>query len=421
MKKDYTEDEYKSLLDMTSDEAVGRPAAAPHVGAKHAVSRSEYEQRKKAKEEGLEDSKRASGIIIVSSVVILVVCIIIAAIAVAIKVKSAKNDVEQKAINVINVAGEEISADLFTMFCVTFMEGSEFETVMKTTRGDEELCNAVKKHAVSYVEEYVCLYKEAEKAGITVTEEGLNNIRKQCEAVARAAGSDAEEYYRANYGVSLDTYVEVRANWLRADKYLSKLRGECDTSEASLKKVYDENYSQFAKADVTMIYFDISTNDEGANGFKESSAKAVFDEIKIADNINYFKVDEAKFSEAIKAQKDKNEFYEIGDNADGKTTVSGAHQKEFSELYESVIKMTPGELRFIKDKSAIFIVRCDSVYLFDSVKNSEELKTLAQELYITSTYESVRHSGEYDAELLSEYRSLDIENYVLEAVEVTGK
>ena len=86
----------------------------------------------------------------------------------------------------------------------------------------------------------------------------------------------------------------------------------------------------------------------------------------------------------------------------------------YPTLYETAIAMQVGEVRLIHDKTASFIIRCDAVRLFDSCKDSEELKQFARELYATEAYQKARYSDEYKAELASAYRSVKIIDFVTE-------
>lgn len=203
-------------------------------------------------------------------------CVTVAAVSVSVKKSVARRDAALKQEPVITVAGEEIGADVFRMFCANVIEGQDFENMLKTSIDDGALCTAVKEKAVDYIEEYVCLSGEAGKAGISLSAEELNNLRHECE---QAGGSDREKYYRENYGISFEDYFKIRSGWLLAEKYAAKLRMECDISETRLAEVYEANYRRFAKAEVTMVYFDTSSADEGANGFKRSNAETVFKSI----------------------------------------------------------------------------------------------------------------------------------------------
>ncbi len=415
MKKEYTEDEYKSIIDISD-----APESTAASQEKHAVSRQEYERRKKIQAENKEEGRRALHIVLYSCALFFLLCLIISGVSVALKNNSAKNDEKEKNETVITIAGEEIGADLFTLFCANVIEGSEFEYLMKTSMNDSALCASVKEKAVRYAEDYVCFYKEAQALGIKLSNEELELLRKACKEQIKPEGTDPDEYYRTNYGISFDGYVKMRANWVLADKYTTMLRNSCDTSEAELKRVYEANYSRFAKADVTMVYFDTSSTDSGANGFVKSTAEKIFNDLRI-ENTGYYTADNELLLTAVKEQSSKNEFFDIGASADGKATVTGNNIQKYPNLYEAVISMKIGEVRLVHDKTATFIVRCDAQYLFDSVKDSEELKLLTEELYVKEQYHAVRYSGRYDAEINSEYRALDISEYVSEGKKHYGR
>lgn len=413
MKKDYTEDEYRSLAAMAEEE---QPETE-----KHAVSKEEYSRRKKAMAEGKEESNRALSVTLIAVAAFFVLCIIVSGISVAIKNSRAKKDAEAKEQTAITIAGDELGADLFKLFCVNVIEGSDFEYLMKTAINDSALENSVKEKAVKYAEEYVCLYKEAVAAGLELTEAEVAETETLCKNTAEAAGKDVEQYYRENYGVSFDTYVNMQKNWRLADKYVQKLRGECDLSEEALLKVYNAHYEKFAKADVTMVYFDTSSSDSGKNGFVKSTAESIFNDLKVEAAGGAFAADETKLLAAVIAQEDVNKFYTVGEKADGKATVTGTDAINYPKLYQAVITMGVGEARLIHDDTATFIVRCDKQYFFEACKDSEELKEYAQELYIKEKYNSARYSGNYTAEIGASYRSIDIKRYIAEGKKHYGR
>ncbi|MBO5417659.1 MAG: hypothetical protein J6A50_03520 [Clostridia bacterium] len=413
MKKTYTEEEYRSLAEV----AGGEPK--PH--SKHPISREEYERRKKAKAEGREQSGRALMITSIVSAVILVLCLAVTGISVAIKKSKAKKEENVKTETVLTVDGVSVGADLFNLFCINVIEGPDFEYLMKTSINDDALCSSVKEKAVQYAEEYVCLYREAVKAGLSLSENEIDTIKKSCTENAENAKLSVEEYYRKNYGVSFETYVEVQGNWLLAEKYAVNLRSKCDVSEEALQEVYNAHYEKFAKADVTMVYFDTSSSDEGKNGFVKSNAESIFNGIKVEATGGLYAADDAKLSLAITEQKDTNSFYETGDNADGKATVVGEDAVKYPSLYQAVITMAPGEVRLIHDETASFIVRCDKQYFFEACKDSEELIAYAQELYFKEQFNAARYSGTYTAEKSASYRSIDIKSFVAEGKKHYGR
>lgn len=413
MKKIYTEDEYRSLKEMTLDET-------DHQG-KHVVSKDEYERRKKLKEEGKEDSNRALTIVLSVAAVVFVIMIVVAGISVAVKSSRAKKEENIVSQTVITVNGETIGADVFRLFCVNVIEGPDFEYLMKTSINDDVLCSSVKDKAVQYAEEYVCLYKEALRAGLSLSKTEADTIEKNCRKIAEKTNLSVEEYYRKNYGVSFETYVKFQENWLLAEKYASRLRNECDVSEEALLKVYNDHYEKFAKVDVTMVFFDTSSSDEGKNGFVKSNAESIFNDIKAEAEGGIYTADDAKLSLAIAEQKDVNSFYEIGDGVDGKANVDGDDATKYPLLYQSVITMVPGEVRLVHDETATFIVRCDKQYFFEACKDSEELINYAQELYFKEQFNAARYSGVYTAEKSASYRSIDIRDFVAEGKKHYGR
>ncbi len=413
MKKTYTEDEYKSLAELAGGEA--------NSPQKHPISREEYERRKRAKAEGREQSGKALGVSLAVAAVILVLSLVVSGISVAVKKSKAKKDETIKAETVITIDGVSLGADVFRLFCVNVVEGPDFEYLMKTSINDDVLCTSVKEKAVQYAEDYVCMYREAVKKGLGLSDEERNAIKRNCLKDAEKAKLSAEEYYRVNYGVSYGTYVEMLGNWVLADKYAQSLRSDCDVSEAALQEVYNAHYEKFAKADVTMVYFDTSSADSGKNGFVKSNAESIFNDIKVEATGGLYAADDAKLSLAIAEQKDTNSFYETGDKADGKATVVGADAIKYPSLYQAVITMAPGEVRLIHDETATFIVRCDKQYFFDACKDSEELTAYAQELYFKEQFNAARYSGTYTAEKSASYRSIDIKSFVAEGKKNYGR
>ena len=412
MKHDYTEDEYRSLKDIDQGE---------ETLYRQPVSRAELERRRKLRAEAAAAKKHVTVLVIAVILMLLVMCGIVAAVSVSLKSNRVKREQAVREANVLTIDGEKIGADILRLFCVNVIEGEEFETMMRNALNDSVLAENVKAKAVTYLEDYVCLYREAQKADITLTAEEMGELRAACEKTAAANGVSADSYYLANYGISFERYVSLRANWMLADKYAAALRKQCDLSEEALRAVYEKFYVRFAEADVTMVYFDTSSSDEGINGFKRSNAETVYNSICSLSEDGIMTADDAALTAAVREWSDPNRFFESGDTASGHALVDGDAAARFPVLFETVITMQEGEVRLVKDDAAVFIVRCDARRLYDQYKDSDELKTFAQEQYILNIYEQARKSGRYNAEIAAVYYDIDISQYVTEGKQYYGR
>lgn len=413
MKHDYTEEEYRSLQN------IGQ-AEDPGPSYKKTANRTESEHPKRFSEEAA-GRKHAALLVFAVIFMLLVMCGIVAAVSVSLKNNRMKRENTAREANVLTIDGESVGADVFRLFCVNVIEGEEFEAMMRNALNDSVLAENVKAKAAAYLTDYICLSHEAQKAGMTLSAGEMNDLRKSCEQAAAASGVSAESYYLTNYGVSFETYVRIRANWMLVGKYAALLREQCDLSEDALRAVYETNYVRFAEADVTMVYFDTSSSDEGTNGFKRSNAEAVYNEICSLSEEGIMTADDIALTAAVREWSDPNRFFETGSSASGQALVTGTASARFPVLFETVITMHEGEVRLVKDDAAVFIVRCDARRLFDACKDSDELKTLAQEQYILTVYEQARNSGRYEAELAAVYYDIDISQYVTEGKQYYGR
>lgn len=413
MKHGYTEEEYRSLREIRQEEE--EPA---YKGTGSGESPERERARRRAAAAG---KKQATVLTLAVVLMLLVMCGIVAAVSVLLRNNRADrgNAAEEK--TVLTVDGEPIGADVFRLFCVNVIESEEFGSMVRNAVSDSALQESVKEKAVTGLEDYVCLYREAEKAGMMITEEEMSSLRAESEAAASAAGADPATYYRTHYGISPEQYVRVRANWMLAGKYAAFLRDQCDLSEEALRAVYEKNYARFAEADVTMVYFDTSSGDESANGFKRSNAETVYNSICSLSEDGIMTADETVLTAAVREWSDPNCFFETGSGADGRAVVNGEAAAQFPVLFETVITMQEGEVRLVKDEAAVFIVRCDARRLFESCRESDELKELAQEQYIADTYREARNSGRYRAVLTAEYYATDIAQYVAEGKRYYGR
>jgi parvulin-like peptidyl-prolyl isomerase len=138
------------------------------------------------------------------------------------------------------------------------------------------------EQALQSMQETMVLAKEAEKAGFTLSQEGLDNIdliKEQVDQVCTSYGITHETYFKS-FGDTMTEeifYEHVTYSHL-ADEYLAYLRSQMVYSTDELEAYYQDNPSSIDKVDYRYFFFSTTASDgQDATQLKTSALAAAED------------------------------------------------------------------------------------------------------------------------------------------------
>ena len=264
----------------------------------------------------------------------------------------------QKLIPPMTVGGEKISAEEFAFYYSNTLsqlqidrntpEGKEKLKALSTQEGYEDKTwheYAVDQTAKTIVEFHI-QYKKALEAGMTLTDEELQEVDGIFDNIISQTGSivEADKYMAELFGknVTIKNLKPVFIKSTLANKYATETIEAISISDDEIKEYYDENRNSYDKVTFRLEYFPIesktdATDDEKKEFDEQAKAKAQEFLDDAADEETFKSLSAAKAEEDDKAEYDKLD-------EEGKAEADKKKEDDEKALQEKLDTMTEEEI-----------------------------------------------------------------------------
>ena len=311
---------------------------------------------------------------------------------------------------VLKIGDINVSREEFELFCITVIEGSDFENLRINTASDNALAVQIKLKATEYAKQYYALRTRAEETEISLSPLERAEIDKKAENVPE--GEDPEKYYLKNYGVTTEGYREFLYGWKLIDKYVNYAADNYAVDEELKRSIFDANAEELGWGLADVIYFDISVNDSGSAELKKSTAE------KICETING--IPDIDKERAFRTFYDN--FNDPGFSSSGiNVALTGEIASAHPELFEAVKKAVEGYCYVVGDAGSVFVVRVRERFMFDFYKDTAELAVLLRADICRRIVEDAINDPRFGASAVPAMDSVDVKPLITARIEINGR
>lgn len=311
------------------------------------------------------------------------IAFIVSGISVAVKSSASKKRTQKVGEAVLTIGDLTIPRDEFIFNCVLTIE-SELSDIARNGIVESELNELIKEKTVQNLEEYAAMLFAAKTAGIALTEAEKVVIENDAET------KGDETFFRENYNISREKYIEIKENWKICEKYLENIKKAENISQTEMEEICKNHYTELFSAKVNAIFFDTSTLDDGASGLNKIEADNTYERLL---------TDEGLF-ETLYQEYDDHAF--PGDTP--LTLIDYTTYRNFPEVFEAVYEGNEGDLFKLETKSGIFIIQ---IIEKGDMKESAKLS----EIYAGHIIDKIKENAEA-AEKTDAYNSIDVTKYI---------
>lgn len=345
------------------------------------------------------------------SVIVLCCCIVcvITAVVCAVLFLSAKQKNDDKITRdkvVVSLGEDKISESQFEFFARLILNQEESTVKELYTSKDKSDKDELKKYTSNFINEYLVRVNEAEKAGVSLTEQEKESLNKQFdEDYEKNKKTDEGElskevFYLYYYGITESQYKTFWKNWYIIDKHTSLLEKEADVSEKTQQLAFQEYYDYLYSYTTSVIPLHVD-----AENTKESlieKANNIASQLKTgADFVTLLK--ENCNDKDLVAKNGVSDFYPV-------------YKNEFVEMYDFVRTSEIGEIGVVSTDYDVYVVRLDGIKDFEKLKNTDELLKWTRTFYVNKAVSDMLESDKYVYKIEKEvYDAIDLSKILEEA------
>lgn len=313
-----------------------------------------------------------------------IVCVITAVVCVAVYMTSKKKTQSEAAKDriIAYIDNEKITESQFKFFASIILNQEE-DTVKKLLTDKEKSDkDELKKYTSNFTKEYIVRVLEAQKAGVTLTEDEEKALEKQFEEDYKnnknIAGEELakEDFYLYYYGISEAKYKEFWKNWFIIDKHTSIMESEADISEEKQQSAFAEYYNYLYSYTTSVIPFEV--NAENTKEDLIQKANAVAEQIKAGADFTTLLKEHCK-DEALLKNNGLSEFYPL-------------YKNEQSQMYDFVRTSEIGEVGVVSDDYMVYVVRLDGIKDFEKLKGTDEMLEWTRIFYVSEKINNMMNS-----------------------------
>ena len=281
---------------------------------------------------------------------------------------------------IMKIGDENISVDEFKIFLntakkyiYTYYGISDFEN---GKIGNDSAFVVAKSMATQDIQKYIIETDMAQKAGITLTDEDMEQINSQKDLLISYYGSEklADKYMKDSIGVSFKKYYKIYEQLLLADKYIEFVKKDITVTDEEVKAEYEADPLEYDKVNlVCVLYAYIDQNGAAVKERTQADALALAEAAakKVEDG-------EAKIESLVAESDDANASATNGENALGyndtmaeNTLLKWAFDKDRCK----------GEVDVVESQYGYYVVKYEYRTEFEDLSETI-LNSMIDELYM---------------------------------------
>ena len=210
--------------------------------------------------------------------------------------------------------------------------------------------------------------------------------------------------------MTVDQYKEYSKQEATIAKYKEAMKKEYNITDEELKKVYDENVSDYRTATVQKFFLSTMTTNENGESVAMADADKAVVKAKIDDYLAKFKSGDMVFEDTIKAASEEtNAATSLGKSTINNNSLSGDTKVDEWALAKTAAD-AEGVYEVIESEKGYYIIRCNEVEDFDNSVDSEDGKKISIKNQIKQKIETERSDEQMrkEAEEAKGYELSDI-------------
>ena len=348
--------------------------------------------------------KRKLILLTIAGVALLVLTAVIIVAVIGKKHKTKANSSINKGAVVLTADGLDVYENEFRFYASLVLDQENTAYALLTEEGIDR--DATVKNAVlAFTKEYIFTLREANTAGIELSEverqEVLDSIAAELTQYTAEGGKldEGENFYEHFYGLTEKQYTDFWLNWALIEKYNVQREADADVSEANQQVAY-EAFRQFLYGrECTVLSLDLRGLNEERTNTVLTLARELEEQIRGG----------ADMAALIDKHCDDEELKELG----GKITVTEVMKANFPELYAWATAAEDGALGTVVSKDAVYIVRAGNKQDFDSLKNTDTMLEWTRLYIVDREADELVNSGKYSCTVnQSVYDKLDLSELI---------
>lgn len=265
---------------------------------------------------------------------------------------------------VMTVDGVDIYENQFRFFATLVLEQEDSVYSLLHTEGiDQNL--TLKNNVVNFTKEYIFRLREAQAAGITLSEEerktledSMRNEYEQYKKVGDRTLS-GDRFYDYYYGLTEDQFRQFWTDWALVEKYNSQCEAEADTSPEQQARAYEEFRDYLYGCNATVLSLSLKDLSEEEQETKKALANELLTQIQEGTDMGVLVRKHCDDSELVRTL--------------GEVKITPSFRYSFPEIYEFTENAAEGDIAVVESESAVYIIRCNDFEDFDDLRDTDEM------------------------------------------------
>lgn len=302
---------------------------------------------------------------------------------------------------VVTIDGTKIYENQFMFFASLLLEQEDAAYHYTENTTATQVSETLMNETLNFAKEYIYRLREAKKAGITLTKDDLNDLKKTFEneyedrkkVGTRILKGDA--FYDYYYGLTKKQYTQFWKDWAIIEKYNTHCGETADISLSNQERAYEEYKDYLKGCNATVLSISLQGLDSETMTTKRQLANELADSIRAGNDM----------AELIKKHCDDETLVENS----GAVNITKAVGAVYTELYDWTLEAKVGDLAVIETKDALYIIRAESFTDFNTLKDTDTMKEWTRFFAVNEQTATLLNSKKYQVDINTEvYAEIDL-------------
>lgn len=315
----------------------------------------------------------------------------------------------EKGEKVVTIDGTSFYENQFRFFASLILDQENIAYRLSESSSLSQINDTLKNDTLNFAKEYIFRLREANKSGIKLTAEELDNLEqsfKQEYEENKKVGTrtlKGDEFYDYYYGLTKEQFVQFWKDWAIIEKYNAQREEMADVSLSNQERAFEE-YEDYLKGwEVSVLPLSLTDCTEEEITAQKALANEVADKIRagteMLDLIKKYCDDEALLEQ------------------DGVVRITKASGSSYPELYEWTQEVNAGDVSVIETDSAIYVVQANRLVSFAQLKETESMKEWTRVFIVNEETAALLRSEKYAVTVNSDiYLDLDLSALIETAI-----
>lgn len=346
---------------------------------------------------------RTSTMILVSALVAVTAALIVILVLFIANLRKDRYQVKKGDV-VVTIDGIKLHENQFRFFATLLLEQENAEYRLSDTNLST-LNTSLKNDVLSFAKEYIFRLREAQSAGLSLSDEEIKNLQKTFSSEYeenKKVGSrtlSKEEFYDYYYGLTEAQFTEFWKDWALIEKYNTQCEKNADVSQANQQKAFEEFEDYLAGCNTTVLELSLIGKTEAEAADQQALAKELANRIRLG----------ADMVSLVELHCENEDLKESG----GSVRITASFDAVFPELYDWSRTAEIGEVTVIGTDSAVYVVRCESFADFDALYGTEELLEWTRLFAVNEQTAELLRSDKYSFKLETDvFLALDLSSLI---------